>query len=147
MSTFSAAQPSLIQAQIWTFGYLHNDPPSGDGMVVDLRHLRNPHHDPAMQTLTGLDPVVRDHVISTPGAFLFVTSIVERVVAFLNSYGNVHHELARVFIGCQGGRHSSVAIGEYTAQWLREIGIGAEVIHTHIERPVVCRPIPPEAIP
>jgi UPF0042 nucleotide-binding protein len=38
-------------------------------VTVDVRELlRNPFRDPAMRELTGLDPLVRDYVLDTPGA-------------------------------------------------------------------------------
>ncbi|MGI8313446.1 RapZ C-terminal domain-containing protein [Saccharopolyspora hattusasensis] len=42
--------------------------PDADITLDARRHLRNPHRDPAMRYLTGLDARVRDHVLATPGA-------------------------------------------------------------------------------
>lgn len=132
----------LIKVEILSFGYLHNDIPSGDGLTIDLRHkLRDPHTSPAMRQMTGLDPVVRDHVRNTPGAHDVTSSIVRRVLTLLHGYADDNRELVRVFIGCQGGRHRSVAIADYVAEWLRDNGIGVDVIHTHVDRPVVNRPV------
>jgi len=130
----------LIAVVIHSFGYLHGDMPTGDGLLVDLRTaLRNPHHDPAVRYLTGTDPVVRDHVLTTPGATAILRSIVHRVAALLDGYANRHGEHVAVFIGCQGGRHRSVAVAEEAADRLRQAGIGVEVTHHHVDRPVIGR--------
>lgn len=131
----------LIKVQIFSFGYLHNDMPVGDGLTIDLRHeLRDPHTSPAMRQMTGLDPAVRDHVRNTDGAYEITSSIVRRVLTLLYGYSDERRELVRVFIGCQGGRHRSVAIADYVAEWLQDNGVGVEVFHTHVDRPLVNRP-------
>jgi RNase adaptor protein for sRNA GlmZ degradation len=142
MSVHDRDYERLIKVEIHSFGYLHNDMPSGDGLTIDLRHkLRDPHTSPAMREMTGLDPVVRDLVRNSPGAYEVTSSIVRRTLALLHGHADERRELVRVFIGCQGGRHRSVAIADYAAAWLRDNGIGVDVIHTHVDRSVVHRPI------
>ena len=66
---------------IESFGYLHGLP-SGDGLLVDLRHrIRDPHIDPEMRQMTGLDDAVYRHVLATPGAREIVTRIIEPLKA------------------------------------------------------------------
>jgi len=47
--------------------------------------------------------------------------------------------LTRVHIACRGGRHRSVAVAEEIARELRREGIGVEVCHRDINKPVVER--------
>lgn len=119
---------------IESFGYLHGLP-SGDGLLVDLRdRIRDPHIDPAMRQMTGLDDAVYEHVLATPGAREIVTRIVEQVAALYR-----HHGAVRVLIGCQGGRHRSVAIARAVDDALARHGLDAEVVHRHVTRDVVHR--------
>lgn len=119
---------------IESFGYLHGLP-SGDGLLIDLRHrIRDPHIDPEMRQKTGLDDAVYEHVLATPGAREIVTRIVEQVAAL-----HRHHGAVRVLIGCQGGRHRSVAVARAVDDALARYGLDAEVLHRHVTRDVVHR--------
>ena len=130
---------ALAKVVITTIGTLHAPGgPVEDGLYFDLSDkLRNPADDPAMRYLTGLDPKVRDHVLATPGAMPVVERIAESAKAVLQSYADKRHKLVKVTVACRGGRHRSVAIAEAAAQYLRGDGIGVEVDHQHIDRPVV----------
>jgi UPF0042 nucleotide-binding protein len=122
--------------QITSYGVLHHDQPTGDALTVDLTAaLRNPHDDPAMRYLTGLDAPVREHVLATPGAVDIVRRTVGRVTALMCFV--LPGEPVNLHVYCKGGRHRSVAIAEAVAAALRDLGIGVQVTHRHIARPVV----------
>ena len=123
--------------EITTYGALHRDPPAGDALTADLTSaLRNPHHDPGMRYRTGLDPSVREHVLSTSGADALVERTVRRLGALMDA-GVEPGEPLRLHIYCQGGRHRSVAIAEAVAASLRPWDLNVTVTHRHISRPVV----------
>lgn len=112
---------------VMSFGYGHAPAPEAD-LTVDLRNaLYNPHHDPRMRELTGLDPEVREHVLATPGAHELIARLAEQV-----------RELARqkrqvtVAIGCSGGRHRSVVVAEEVAA-----AVGAAAAHRDVTKPVL----------
>lgn len=127
----------LIKVAITTYGVLHGAPPEGDMLTVDLSTaLRNPHHDPAMREMTGLDKPVRDHVLATPGAREIVERTVGRIEAAM-TYHDPRQEMVEVGVYCKGGRHRSVAIAEEVAVWLRARGIQTEIEHRDISKPVV----------
>ncbi|WP_354641983.1 RNase adapter RapZ [Kitasatospora camelliae] len=131
---------ALIQVGIETIGTLHPDAISlvGDGLYFDLGHrFRNPHHDPAMRYRTGLDPAVREHVLTTPGVMPMVERIAESAKAVLAAYADPRRLLVNVTIACRGGRHRSVAVAEAVAAYLRTDGIAVEVRHHHIGEPVI----------
>lgn len=131
---------TLIQIGIETIGTLHPGALAliRDGLYFDLGgRFRNPHDDPAMRYRNGLDPEVRDHVLSTPGVMAMVERIAESAKAVHDDYANPRHLLTDVTIACRGGRHRSVAVAEAVAAYLRTDGIGVEIVHHHIDRPVV----------
>ena len=133
---------SLIRVVITTYGVLHGPAPAeGDALLVDLSSaLRNPHQDPEMRYRTGLDPVVRHHVLTTPGADRIVSLNVDRIRALVTVHTlQVQPTLTRVHIACRGGRHRSVAVAEEIARELRRENIGVEVYHRDIDKPVVER--------
>lgn len=117
-----------------SFGYLHGVP-AGDGLLYDLRdRIRDPHVDPAMREMTGLDEAVRTHVLGTPGASELVDEILAAAVALAGALSP-----ARVLIGCAGGRHRSVVVAAEVAARLAASGMTTTVTHHHVERPVVQR--------
>ncbi|MFI5868362.1 hypothetical protein [Streptomyces sp. NPDC051546] len=130
----------LVQVVIQTIGTLHDDALAlaADTLFFDLGgKLRNPHSDPAMRYRTGLDPAVREHVLTTPGANDEINRIMGQTTALLNGYADRRGKLVRVTVACRGGRHRSVAIAEQAAEYLRAEGVGVEVEHRHIHLPVV----------
>ncbi|RPK32446.1 glmZ(sRNA)-inactivating NTPase [Streptomyces sp. ADI92-24] len=124
-----------------SFGFLHHDQPPGHGLLYDLREaLRNPSDDPALRHLTGLDPRVRDHVRNTEGADELAERIAGESAAHL-SYALPRGRDVKVFVGCRGGLHRSVALAEWAGELLRA-RLGAdcpaiEINHRHIDRGVV----------
>lgn len=131
-----------VRVVIRTIGTLHPDAVSHiehGALFFDLgNRLRNPHDDPRMRYRTGLDPEVRDHVLTAPGANTEISAIVDSTAALLRGYADSRHQLVHVAVACRGGRHRSVAIAEIAAEYLRaEEDIGVEVEHVHIDRPVI----------
>jgi UPF0042 nucleotide-binding protein len=137
----------LTKVVAYSFGYLHEDGVpaglAGDSpeFVVDVRGLfRDPHHDPAFRQLTGRDDAVRARVLDQPGAIEFIGRQTAAVASLIPGVDRaVQPKLLRIAFGCAGGRHRSVVLAEAVAQLLNGLGIGTEVVHLHIRRPVVHR--------
>ncbi|MER5511516.1 RNase adapter RapZ [Streptomyces sp. NPDC002766] len=135
-----------LQSVITSYGAGHHDDPGGNAVLVDTRALRNPPADPEQRERllhkTGLDPEVRRYVMATPGARELVTQSAEKVRVLLQ-HDNLRQwtggQLYRVdvHVVCGGGRHRSVAVAEEIAAYLRAAGIGCEVEHRHIDRPIL----------
>lgn len=128
----------LVRVVITSIGTLHPGAIGqvGDGgLYFDVQRFRDPLTDPALRQLTGLDAPVRSHVLATPGVTALVARIVGRVQALVAAEPD--HRLVRVTVACRGGRHRSVAIAERVGACVRACGIGVEVDHRHIGRPVV----------
>lgn len=81
-------------------------------IVVDVSTLfRDPHVDPRMRQMTGLDAEVIDSVMSQPGARNFVADL---ALALDTIESVVDH--ATLAIGCVGGRHRSVVLAALHAE-------------------------------
>ncbi|MGW4222991.1 RapZ C-terminal domain-containing protein [Streptomyces bauhiniae] len=126
-----------IQVVITSFGYGHSPSPEADITLDTRRHLRNPHSDPAMRDLNGLDFAVRQHVLTTPGARSLITNTALLVKILLSEVADARQRLVTIAVGCVGGRHRSVAIAEEIAGALRVLGTGVEVEHRDIDKPVI----------
>ncbi|MEV4383800.1 RNase adapter RapZ [Streptosporangium sp. NPDC049644] len=90
---------------ITSFGYGHSPAPEADLTIDARRNLRNPHHNPAMRQLTGLDLSVRTHVLNTPGARTLIRHTAACILALLAGTG----QDVTLATGCTGDWHRSVA--------------------------------------
>lgn len=126
-----------IQVTITSFGYGHSPAPQADITIDTRRHLRNPHDDPSMRKLTGLHSAVRQHVLNTPGARGLITSTAVMARELLEDVADARFKLVAIAIGCVGGRHRSAALAEEIGVELRARGIGVEVFHRDVNKPVI----------
>jgi UPF0042 nucleotide-binding protein len=130
---FTDSLASTLAITVSSFGFKYGPPADAD-IVMDVRFLPNPHYDPALRSLTGLDEPVREFVLGKPET----TGFLERWLPLLDNVvpGYVmegKHHLA-IALGCTGGMHRSVALAEVTAAFLREAGYRIAVSHRDIGR-------------
>ncbi|MCQ8831774.1 RapZ C-terminal domain-containing protein [Streptomyces malaysiensis] len=130
-----------VQTVITSYGEGHHDNPPGTAIRVDTRILRNPPDDPKVRDRmlhsNGLNPEVRRYVMATPGAKRLVKENAEKAIALLRRPRRGQLKRIDIHVACVGGRHRSVAIAEEIAAYLRASGIGCEVEHRHINRPIL----------
>ncbi|MCI2423971.1 ATPase [Saccharopolyspora sp. K220] len=123
-----------VQAVVASFGYGHGPAPLADVTVDVRRRLRNPHHNPAMRYLTGRDPVVREHVLATPGARGLIHHAVDTIHDLIR---DTNGEPVVWAVGCVGGRHRSYVLAAEITAVLVDLGIAAVVEHRDIDRDVL----------
>lgn len=118
-----------LRVNILSFGYKYGIPIDAD-LVVDCRFIANPHWDPKLRPLTGLDKPVSDEILKS-----------ENVQEFLSKYQALFETMALGFItegrryltlaiGCTGGKHRSVAI---TQELVSKLTIGSKLSKYKIE--------------
>jgi UPF0042 nucleotide-binding protein len=130
-------RPVLVAVTITSFGYRHAPAPLAE-ITLDVRRvLHDPHMDPQLRDLTGLDDEIREHVSGTPGALGLAGSTARQVADLVEDAGNPTRTRIDVAIGCAGGRHRSVVLAEMIAVLLRGDGLGVEVAHRDLNRPVL----------
>ncbi|MEQ4725046.1 RNase adapter RapZ [Nonomuraea sp. B19D2] len=128
-------QPTAVE--ITSFGYGHAAPPEADIVVDARRRFRNPHADPAMRELTGLQESVRSHVLATPGVAAVVRHTAQLAAELTNA--TAAGGLVTIAVGCVGGRHRSVAIAQAIAAELADVGLPVALVHRDVDRPVIQR--------
>ena len=96
-----------------SFGFKHGLPLDAD-LVFDVRCLPNPHYDPLLRPLTGLDAPVASFLESQPEVIRMAEHIHHFVADWLPAYVRDNRSYLTVAIGCTGGQHRSV----YLANWL-----------------------------
>lgn len=123
--------PLVVQLQ--SFGFRYGIPPESD-LVVDVRFLPNPHFVPELQGQTGLDPLVRDYVLTQPACREFLQHLQGMLDFLLPHYHREGKSYLTISIGCTGGRHRSVAIVEAILPSLAGEGVVLKTIHRDIEK-------------
>ncbi|HMD52651.1 MAG TPA: RNase adapter RapZ [Solirubrobacteraceae bacterium] len=123
-----------LSVTFMSFGFKHG-PPREEDLAFDVRFLPNPHYEPDLRDLTGLDQRVVDYVAGDGR----LEQLYERLNPLLDyllpqyvAEGKSHMVIA---IGCTGGRHRSVAIAEHLAERYRGTeGLDVAVAHRDIDR-------------
>ena len=111
-----------------SFGFKHGIPMEAD-LVMDVRCLPNPFYDPELRPKTGLDPDVRDYVMENGETRGFVERYTALLDYLLPLYEKEGKSQLVVAVGCTGGHHRSVALAQYTCDYLSGKGVKASVTH------------------
>jgi RNase adapter protein RapZ len=118
-----------------SFGFKHG-PPREEDLAFDVRFLDNPHYEPELRELTGLDQRVIDYVARDGRLDQFYERMHDLLDFLLPQYvgeGKAHLVIA---IGCTGGRHRSVAIAEHLAERYRgQEELEVAVAHRDMDKP------------
>ena len=126
---FNQSSDVDLKVNILSFGYKYGIPVDAD-LVMDCRFIANPHWDPKLRPLTGMDKSVSKAVLESAN-----------VEEFLERYQLLFDTLAKGFItegrkfltlaiGCTGGKHRSVAI---TEELVTRLANGKNLSHYRIQ--------------
>jgi UPF0042 nucleotide-binding protein len=123
-----------LSVTFMSFGFKHG-PPREEDLAFDVRFLANPHYEPELRELTGLDRAVVEY-IARDGRLDELYERLESLLDFLLpqyvAEGKAHLVIA---IGCTGGRHRSVAIAEHLAERYRDHDdLDVAVAHRDLEK-------------
>lgn len=128
------SRPDQLALQILTFGFKHGVPLEAD-LVFDVRFMQNPYYIPALRQHSGLTEPTRDYVLSQPVTERFLTFLREFLTFTIPAYVGEGKTRLTIAIGCTGGFHRSIAIGEALAAWLREQDLGpVSIFHRELDR-------------
>jgi UPF0042 nucleotide-binding protein len=113
-----------------SFGFKYGSPLDAD-LVIDVRFLPNPHFEPELKPLSGLDKAVSNYVVSTKVTKEFFEKLTALLDFLLPHYVAEGKSSLVIGIGCTGGRHRSVAIAEWLAKHYRAGKYSYNVITRH----------------
>ncbi|MGH3615367.1 MAG: RNase adapter RapZ [Pseudonocardia sp.] len=114
---FGTSSEQVTRVTVLSFGYKYGLPMDSD-LVVDVRFLPNPFWIPELREHNGREDVVRDYVLSQEGAAEFIDRYLELLRLVGAGYRREGKRYLTVSVGCTGGKHRSVAIGEELARRL-----------------------------
>lgn len=116
-----------------SFGYKHGLPKHAD-YVFDARFLPNPHWEPELKALTGLDAPVEAFLGSQPIVTKFIWQIQNIITTWLPHLERNNRSYLTVAIGCTGGQHRSVFVAEALAKAFRNTHPDVQIRHRQLEQ-------------
>ena len=130
---FDSGTTGRLSVSVQSFSYKQGVP-LGVDMVFDCRFLKNPHWDPALRPMSGLDPKVAAFVEADPRFDPFFVKVAELLLMLLPAYVEEGKTHLTIGFGCTGGQHRSVAVAEKTADKLGMAGWQVSARHRELER-------------
>lgn len=104
-------EPNSLTLVFESFGFKRGVPMDAD-FVFDVRMLPNPHYEPELRPLTGLDKPVADYLGVEPEVQAMQAQIIDFVERWLPSMVRDHRSYVTIAIGCTGGQHRSTYLVE-----------------------------------
>ena len=126
-------QVDTMQVSLVSFGYKQGLPTDVD-LVFDVRFLPNPHWIEKLRPLTGLDPAVKEYVMSQDLSRKFLDELYSMLRLLLPAYKAEGKSYLTIAIGCTGGHHRSVGVAEQICSWLVASGQQPRITHRDILR-------------
>jgi RNase adapter protein RapZ len=98
-----------------SFGFKNGVPADAD-FVFDVRCLPNPHWEPQLRPLTGLDRPVIEFLEGQPEVLAMIADLRRFVETWLPCFEASDRSYLTVAIGCTGGQHRSVFVADALAR-------------------------------
>jgi UPF0042 nucleotide-binding protein len=109
-----AAPLSQLTLVFESFAFKRGIPVDAD-YVFDVRMLPNPHYEPELKDLTGMDAPVVEYLRRYPEVEQMYADIEGFLARWLEPLARNHRSYVTVAIGCTGGQHRSVYLVERLA--------------------------------
>lgn len=116
-----------------SFGFKYGNPKDAD-YVFDARFLPNPHWEPDLKHLTGLDSPVEQFLGTQPIVTKFIWQIQNLISTWLPHLERNNRSYVTIAIGCTGGQHRSVYVTECLAKTFRETHPDVQIRHRELNR-------------
>lgn len=128
---FSQTAPQDMTITVSSFAFSRGMPPAID-LVFDMRFLDNPHWQPGLKELTGLDQPVADYISANPLFDSAFSKMRDLILELLPQYSKQGKRYVNIAFGCTGGKHRSVFTAERMAKALRNGGFSPTVLHRNL---------------
>ena len=130
-------QESLI-ITLASFGVKYGNPVDCD-LIFDLRFTPNPYYTEDMREMTGKDQKVIDYVLGQKATQDFLKMLTEMVEYLIPLYIKEGKTSLVIGLGCTGGRHRSVVIGDEFGRILEKNNHRVTVQHRDIEKDAIVK--------
>ena len=121
----------MMQVVIVSFGYKYGIPLDSD-LVLDTRFLPNPFYIDKLREKTGKSKAVQDYVLNSRETRAFQESLKKFLDYLMPQFIEEGKSYLTIAIGCTGGKHRSVVLGEELKKYLREKKFQTRINHRDI---------------
>lgn len=115
-----------------SFGFKYGLPSDAD-YVFDVRFLPNPHWQPELRPMTGLDPQIKDFLESHPEVTQLKLQLQQFFESWLPMLEKNNRSYLTIAIGCTGGKHRSVYLTQQLGEHFTNLGHQVHIRHTSLE--------------
>jgi UPF0042 nucleotide-binding protein len=124
---FGAQTPGMV-LNLMSFAFPSGLPLEAD-LVFDARFLKNPHYEPHLRDLSGLDPEVGSFIEQDPDFAIYFSKLLNLIEFLLPRFVQEGKKYATICVGCTGGQHRSVYMIEKLSSQLAKMGWRVGVTH------------------
>lgn len=122
-----------LKIVVESFGFKYGIPLDAD-YVFDVRCLPNPHWDPTLRPMTGLDAPVAEFLNSHTQVNEFIYLTRNYIDTWLPMLEKNNRSYLTIAIGCTGGKHRSVYIAQQLGEYFQAKGKIVQIQHKSLER-------------
>lgn len=123
--------PHKVSILLQTFGFKHGTPHDVD-FVLDVRCLPNPHWQPELRPLTGLDPLVARFLEDSPQVGEMRDDLCSFFDRWIPRFEDDGRSYLTIAVGCTGGQHRSVYMAEQLRKHFESAGRKVMVRHREL---------------
>ncbi|OXX57509.1 RNase adaptor protein RapZ [Vibrio sp. V12_P9A6T4] len=116
-----------------SFGFKYGLPSDAD-YVFDVRFLPNPHWEPDLRPLTGLDAPIKSFLERHSEVIELKQQIQKFVEYWLPMLEKNNRSYLTIAIGCTGGKHRSVYLTQQLGEYFTQLGHQVQIRHTSLEK-------------
>jgi UPF0042 nucleotide-binding protein len=116
-----------------SFGFKYGLPSDAD-YVFDVRFLPNPHWEPDLRPLTGLDAPIKSFLESHQEVMDLKQQIQKFIENWLPLLEKNNRSYLTVAIGCTGGKHRSVYLTQQIGEYFAQMGHQVQIRHASLEK-------------
>ncbi|MGI9877352.1 RNase adapter RapZ [Vibrio chagasii] len=116
-----------------SFGFKFGLPSDAD-YVFDVRFLPNPHWEPDLRPMTGLDAPIHSFLEQHQEVIELKQQIQGFVEQWLPMLEKNNRSYLTVAIGCTGGKHRSVYLTQKIGEYFEQLGHQVQIRHASLEK-------------
>ncbi len=116
-----------------SFGFKYGLPSDAD-YVFDVRFLPNPHWEPDLRPLTGLDAPIKSFLEGHQEVMELKQQIQKFIEHWLPMLEKNNRSYLTVAIGCTGGKHRSVYLTQQIGEYFAQMGHQVQIRHASLEK-------------
>lgn len=131
MRRFSKRRGPRLQIVIVSFGYKYGLPIESD-LIFDTRFLPNPFYVEPLREKTGKAREVKEFVLKSPETRAFLEELTRFLGYLIPKFMEEGKSILTIAIGCTGGKHRSVVIGERLKAYFQQTGYHSKIYHRDI---------------